>query len=395
MDYLGILKRAWELTWKYKALWVLGFFAMSGGGSSAPSSGSRYQFDAQNGFQGMPYANEFQRVTDWFEANAAVLLVVASFAALFGLVYFILSIAARGGLVHSVNEAEQGRPVALRDGWSVGFHHWGRTFMIGLVAFLPIIVIVIALVAALVPVFVVASVGTNAISGAESFGPRGLAAAGGTILCCGLPLLLIALAVLGVVLSIVMELAIRYGVLYDMTFGKALSQGWKDVWAKRGAVVMWLVMLLPAIAYGIVVGAILLGALLPAVLVLRGGSSVIPVAILGAVVLLVLLVPGAIYGTFVSASWTVFFRRMTGLGQIAVQPAPAYPTPGAYPPPPVAYPPARPAPPRAPEWTPPAPPRAPEWIPPTPPAPADAPPAAPPWEGPIVPEPPAPPASDA
>lgn len=50
MDYFGILKRAWELTWKYKALWVLGFFAMSGGGSSAPGGGSRYPFDAQDGF---------------------------------------------------------------------------------------------------------------------------------------------------------------------------------------------------------------------------------------------------------------------------------------------------------------------------------------------------------
>ena len=68
----------------------------------------------------MPYANEFRRAFDWFEANAGVLIVVAALAALFGLVYFILSVAARGGLVHSVNEAEEGRPVALRDGWSVG-----------------------------------------------------------------------------------------------------------------------------------------------------------------------------------------------------------------------------------------------------------------------------------
>jgi len=389
VDYFGILKRAWELTWKYKALWVLGFFAASGGGSSAPGGGSRYEFNAENGFQGMPFASEFQRVADWFEANAAVVIAVAAFAALFGLVYFVLSIAARGGLVHSVNEAEQGRPVALRDGWSVGFRHWGRTFMIGFVAFLPLLLVVVALIAAIVPVFVVTSVSTGAISGTESFGPEGLAAAGGTLLCCGLPLFILLMAVLGVVLSIVVELAIRYGVLYDMTFGKALSQGWKDVWAKRGAVVMWLVMLLPAVAYGIVVGGILLGALLPAVFVLREGSLA-PAIMLAGVVMLVLLVPGAIYGTFVSSAWTVFFRRMTGLGQPAVQAPPAYPTPGAYAPPPVAYPSAPPA---APEWTPPAPP-APEWAPPAPPAPV-APPAAPPWEGPIVSEPPAPPAPDA
>jgi hypothetical protein len=378
VDYFGILKRAWEITWKHKVLWVLGFFAMSGGGSSGGGGGSSYQFDAENGFQGMPYANELRQVADWFEANAALLIVIAAVAALFGIVYFILSIAARGGLVHSVNEVEQGRPVALRDSWGVGFHHWGRTFMVGLVAFLPLIVIAVALVATLVPVFLVTSASTGAISGTDSFGPEGLAAAGGTVLCCVLPLFVLLIAVLGVILSIVMELAIRYGVLYDMTFGKALAQGWKDVRAKRGAVVMWLVMLLPAIAYGIVVGGILLGALIPAVLVLRDGSFA-PAIILAGVVMLVLLVPGAIYGTFVSAAWTVFFRRMTGLGQPAVQPAPGYPSSGTYPPPPVAYPPAPPA---SPEWAPPAPP-------------AFPPPPAPPWEGPIVPEQPTPPESDA
>ena len=379
MDYFGILRRAWELTWKYKALWVLGLFAMSGGGSSAPGSGSGYRFGSSDGFNGMPYAEEFRRAADWFEANAAVLITVAAFAALFGLVYFILSIAARGGLVHAVNEAEEGRPVALRDSWSVGFRHWGRTFMVGFVAFLPLLVIAIVLIAAIVPVFVVTSVGSGVLSGTESIDPGRIAATGGTLLCCGLPLFVLLMAVLGVILSIVMELAIRYGVLYDMTFGKALTQGWKDVWAKRGAVVMWLVMLLPAIAYGIIVGAILLGALLPAVLVLREGSFA-PALIVAGVVMLVLLVPGAIYGTFVSSAWTVFFRRMTGLGQVAAQPAPAYPAPGAYAPPPVSCPPAPPA---APQWAPPAPP--------PPPTPADV----PPWEGPIVPKPPMPPESDA
>ena len=341
MDYFGILKRAWEITWKYKILWALGFFAMSGGGSSAPGGGSSYRFDSQSGFQGIPFSRELQQLTDWVEANAAVLIALAAFAALFGIAYFILSIAARGGLVYSVNEAEEGRPVALRDGWSVGFRHWGRTFMIGLVAAVPILLVVAVLVGFLVVFAFTAFVSGGATADLSSGRLDTLLGAGGVALCCGLPLLVLVLAVLGVILSIAMELGIRYGVLFDMTFGKALMQGWRDIWAKRGAVVMWLVMLLPAVAYGIVVGGILLGALLPGILVLREGSLV-PAAILIAVVVLVLLVPAAIYGTFVSSAWTVFFRKMTGLEQPA-QAAPGSPTPGAYPPPPVAYPPVAPA----------------------------------------------------
>ena len=45
MDYGDIIKRSWRITWRYKALWVLGIFAgvsgcQAGGGSGGNSGGS-------------------------------------------------------------------------------------------------------------------------------------------------------------------------------------------------------------------------------------------------------------------------------------------------------------------------------------------------------------------
>ncbi len=36
MDYGGILNRAWQITWRYKILWLFGFFLGSGSGGFIP-----------------------------------------------------------------------------------------------------------------------------------------------------------------------------------------------------------------------------------------------------------------------------------------------------------------------------------------------------------------------
>ncbi|MGD8904906.1 MAG: hypothetical protein PVI67_15190, partial [Anaerolineae bacterium] len=44
MDYGKILTRAWEITWRWKILWILGFLAAlgSGGGGGSSSGSSSY-----------------------------------------------------------------------------------------------------------------------------------------------------------------------------------------------------------------------------------------------------------------------------------------------------------------------------------------------------------------
>lgn len=304
MDYFDIIKRALKVTWKYKALWVLGFFIGGGaGGSSGGGGGSNYG-SALNGSGGTtPDAGTtqaFDSFTRWADANTDVLIAVMGLLILIGIVFWIISVAAQGGLIHLVNEAEENRDVRLRDGWRVGFGHWGRTFMIQFVAALPILALFLAIIA---------------IFGASifGFGSGDAAAAGGFAgLCCGLPMLIIAMVVFSYLLAIAANLALRYGVLHDVTFGQALARAWSDLTGKRGAFVFMLVMIIPSIIYGAIVGIIALMFVVPAVLLIVSGSVITGAGII-LLLLLLLMIPGAAYGTFISAAWTIFFRRINGM----------------------------------------------------------------------------------
>lgn len=76
MDYFDILKRALKVTWKYKALWVLGFFVGAGSGGSGGSSGYRSSVGNNTGSTGTtPFDVGFQRAFEsadrWVTDNIA------------------------------------------------------------------------------------------------------------------------------------------------------------------------------------------------------------------------------------------------------------------------------------------------------------------------------------
>ena len=56
MDQIRVLKRAWEITWRYRALWVFGIIlALTTGGGLPPrgdggNGGAQYQFDGEDFF---------------------------------------------------------------------------------------------------------------------------------------------------------------------------------------------------------------------------------------------------------------------------------------------------------------------------------------------------------
>jgi hypothetical protein len=373
MSYGDILKRAWNVTWRYKALWVLGLFV---GGASYSNSGANTSSTTPSSL-----ASGNTAVVQSFLAQWGWLIVLGVFVALIlGLAIAVIALAARGGLIHLVNEAEEGRPVKLGAGWRAGFSKWGRLFGVSLLVALPLLVIVL-IIAVVVGVSAFSAFGAYMSSGST----RTLLStiAGPLVGSVCLLLVLVAVAViLAVILGPVSALALRYVMLQDRHVIESLKQGWSDLWSKRGAFLMFLVMF--GIGIGVaIVFAIVAGILGVPALLISGAQSAFsgtaPAAGAGSAWLgfvgLIMLVPAAVYGTFVEASWTIFFRRMTGMEPRAV-PAAVEPAPAAYPmasPASPAYPmyaPEPPAPTIAPE-----PPAAPE---------APAPPAAP--------EPPAPPA---
>jgi hypothetical protein len=296
MDYFDILKKALTIAWKYKALWVLGFFVGAGGSSGGSSGGtSSWQTSAQD----LPRIQV--DLADWPSGDLTLIAVVAGVLVAIGLVLLVVNIAAQGGLVYGTNAAAEDRKVPLGECWRVGFSKWGRTFMIGFMLALPILV----LVGALVAVIVTAVLGGTAVTDGGIF-----AAIGG--ICLFLPVFFIAVIALSFAIGVLQPLALRYGILRDITFGQAIKRAWDDLWGKKGAVVFLLVMILPSIAYGFATMIIVLPFAM-SVVFLAIGEAYVAAASVGALMVLVLMVPGAFYATFHHSAWTVFFRRMTGM----------------------------------------------------------------------------------
>ncbi len=323
MDYMGIIRRAWNTTWRYKILWLFGLFAGAGG------SGNNFNWNRGSG-SGNSTSSGFgstEQLTNRLAPYLPLIITAAVFVALLSIVLFVLTFAAQGGLIHLVRENEEGRPIRAGDGWREGFKRWGRVFLIDFLVGLPIIllVIVVGLVfAASIPAIVLGGRGLDI--GSASGAAIGALGAGIGGLCFAILLFVVFAIAYSIVFGTVAQLALRYGVLHDMPAVQSLKQGWRDFWGKRGAVLMYLVMWATGTVYGVVVGIVL--ALIVAPAVVLGIAGVWPAVVgLGVLALALAMVPAAIYGAFSSAAWTIFFRRMTGAEQVAAAVAPT----GGYP----------------------------------------------------------------
>lgn len=319
MDYTDILTSAWKVTWRYKILWLFGLFAgagMAGGGGG--SSSYRTQQPASTSL-----TNEMAIARTFIERYIGVILLVAVVLVLLALVFLVVGVAARGGIIHLVNEAEEGREVRATDGWRVGFRKWWRIFGVGLLAGLPGLALVFAL-AGVVAIGVVALIRRGGSTEGLTAAAGGLIAGG----CCFLLVFVLLAIFVGVVFGIVAELALRYAVLEDRHVIEALKQGWHDLWGRRGAFLMYLIQFGIGIAYQFAIGVIALLIIGPGIVAGIAGAWGAGASLLG-VGLLVLMLPAAIYSAFYSSVWTIFFRRMNGMAAApsAVSARPIAPTP--------------------------------------------------------------------
>jgi hypothetical protein len=346
MDYGAILKKSWDIVWRHKILWLFGLFAGAGSavnfnynyGSGSRSTGST------TGLSSAVRAGwlAFQR---FLEQNLGVIIIAFIVLFLVGLLLWIVSVAARGGLIHLANEAETGREVRAGDGWSTGFHKWGRVFGIEFLVALPALLLAFVL-AGVVGVAAVAALRGGGSQEALSRAVAGLACGG----ICFVVVFGIMVAVISVVLGMIAQVALRYAVLQDQRVMDSLKQGWRDLWGRRGVFTMALIQFGVGIAYGIAVGIVAVILVVPAVIAFVAGGWLVG-SVMIAVAILVLIVPSSVYSAFYHTAWTLFFRRMTGMEPTPVA---AYPAPYPPAPPYPSAPPAPPAPPYAP--APPAPP---------------------------------------
>jgi hypothetical protein len=379
MGYGSIIKRAWKITWRYRALWVLGLFAGVSGSSGGGSGGGNYNFNSLNSGSGSnsnPFASVDGRAfLRTLESLLPVIVVGTLLLIVIGIAWWILSVAARGGLVFAVNEIEDGRPMRLGAAWNAGFARFWSIFGVAFILALPVFVLMmVVLLLIFVPVMVPLLRG-------DSPGPGVLAPICGTLII-GVPLLI----VMSLVLSLLSELALRYVMLSGHGAMSAIGESWRAFRSRfKDTALMWLIGmgLNMAAGFALAIPLVILTivAIVPAVIAGAVGKWAVAIAT-GAVAFLLIMALSfaftAVWGTFSSALWTVFFRRFTGMEvlpqaaeSVPLSPAgyPAAETVQAAPMPPEPMPPMAPVPP-APQ--PPAAPTPPAPRPPTTPAPEPA-----------------------
>lgn len=305
MDFGKVLSRAWQITWRWKILWVLGFLASlgQGWGNSSPT----YQFSGQEfDMQGWQFQEPPEAI--WAAISGFVLVLVCVFFIL-AIVLWVVSIIARGALIAGVVQVEDEGKTSFGQAWAVGFRRFWTLFGLSILAALPLIVLVI-LGAILFGIGI--ATGVSLLEVQEAAGVGTIVASSlflACLLCCGL-------IVLGVVLDQIRVYGERAAILEGLGWIDAFQRGWQVIRENLGpTIVLWVIFLV----LGLVIGAIAVGLgllLITPFLVLVGVSdesvlSFVPFLCGGLIGLILFALVRSVVTTFVSASWTLAYRELT------------------------------------------------------------------------------------
>jgi hypothetical protein len=302
MDYGKVLSRAWQITWRWKILWILGFLSAMGQGWNWGGNPS-YSTDASDwGYRFQGYVPP--RV--W-----AVIAGVACLVLLIGIALWVVSIIARGGLIAGVQQVEDEGSTGFRQAWRVGVKRFWTLFGISILTAIPIFILVVAGIAALVAVFVGSGFAIDARNNA--IGGLGIATGilCGGLFCCGM-------IVVGIVLSQIQIYADRAAVLEGLGWIDAFKRGWQVIRENLGpTIIFWLIFLV----IGLIIAAVIFGGVLVVTVPFIGVATniqpdwwlTVPICFGGLLALIVGGLISAIVQTFTSSTWTLVYRELTGL----------------------------------------------------------------------------------
>jgi len=299
MDYGKVLKRAWEITWRWKILWIFGFLVSLGQGGSGGSSGSRYTTSSSD-WQGW---NADSQVTGTI---IAIIIAVACVAILIGIALWVVSTIARGGLIAGVQQVEDEGSTDFRRAWRVGRKRFWTLFGINVLTALPLFLL--GLIAAVVLVLSIIGLVNVSDSSAPNAGLGVLGIVCGGLFCCGT-------IIVAWLLGLIQIYADRAAVLEGLGWIEALKRGWQVLKTNIGpTLVFWLIFLV----IGLIVGGVVLAGMAAIALPIIGlftatevGEWIIAPICCGGLVAMVLgALIGSVIQTFTSGTWTLAYREM-------------------------------------------------------------------------------------
>jgi hypothetical protein len=307
MDFGKVLGRAWEITWRWKMLWVLGFLAALGQGGSGSFPQYNYTFSEQD-LEPWLYKPGFA-MEEFLGGIFALVIGLCCLAVIIAILLWVISIIARGGLIAGVHQVELVGETSFGKAWSAGAQKFWTLFGLGFLAALPIILLVILGI-------IIFSIGIfSGVSLLEFNEDAGIASlifitlGCGGFLCCGM-----------FVLTIVLEQIRIYGeraaMLEDLGWIDAFKRGWQVLVENIGStLILWLIFFaLGIVLFGItfVVIMILMVPMMGLFFAVEPGwQLILPLCVGGALGTLVYAVIRSIIVAFTSSSWTLAFMELT------------------------------------------------------------------------------------
>lgn len=318
MDHVGILKRAFHITRRYRVLWIFGILlALFSGGGSGPN------INIPGGGQGRaPGGGPPGLIAPSVDpaAIAGMAIACCCLLLLFVAAGIIISYVARTALYRLVDEIEEtGRCPSWREGFRLGWSKRAlRIFGIDLVIGIPLAVVVILLLAlALSPLLLLM---------AESDALRVL----GIVLTIGLVLLAIGvLIVVAVAISLIKHFIHRQAALEGRSVGESIVLGYQMVRANlKDVAIMWLLMLGVGLGWGIVMIPVFIIVLLlaaavggiPAWIIWQATETLWLTLLVGIPLFFLVMLPplvflNGLYLVFQSSLWTLTYREFRARGE--------------------------------------------------------------------------------
>jgi hypothetical protein len=313
MDLGYVLRRAWEITRRFKSLWLFGFLVSLGtvGGRFFP--GVTYVERAMRGLPpgaSSPISDSFARPY----ATAVIVFVVVLVCAV-GIGLVLLGTLGRAALIDQVRFAEDRAKVTLGEGWRAGRDHLWPVFFIRLLLGLPPAIVTMV---GVLPVLGMAYL----IAGQQrpDLVIPGVFAVELVLLVCLLPAAFLALLI-SIPSGMLRRLAVRACVLEGHSVRGSIVAAWRGLRRHPGPLtVVWLVLavLCVGVTVVLIVALGLVAAALIVVVSLVAFVSPQLFAVLALLAGLFVWLVGAgvnsVIEAFTSAVWTLAYRDLMGLG---------------------------------------------------------------------------------
>lgn len=294
MDISAIFKRAWEITWKFKGLWVLGILANCSGG------GTRFSSNVSNLPQYSTGGGEFPQIERWLQSIPEEIWIAFGIAVVCGLLllalgFWVLAAIGNGGLIAGFYMAETGETVTLASAFQQGIHYFWKLLVIQLILGLASLVFFVPVIfgGALLSILTL-----------------------GIGLICLLPLICL-LIPLGIVLTIYTLLTQVALIVEELDIVAAFQRAWEVFRSNLGEVVlMGLILGVGGFVVGLILAIPFILMALPFITGLIVGTEISSVAgfsmtLIGILLYLpILLVASGIMRTFITGSWTLTYRSL-------------------------------------------------------------------------------------